>query len=59
MTTVNLDKMISEAETSFNNASKLASQRRFPEAIEQYKDAIKLLYELDAMSLFIDKAPPD
>ncbi|MBD3343204.1 MAG: hypothetical protein GF353_29175 [Candidatus Lokiarchaeota archaeon] len=57
MPNTNLENMLNEAGNSYNNASMLASQRRLPEAIEQYKDALKRLHELEVIYQYNDKAP--
>lgn len=55
----NLVEMMSETASSLDEASMLASQRKFFEAIDQYKDAIERLHVLEVMGQYSDKTSSD
>jgi len=59
MSSKNLEQLISEVGPYFNTASMFSSQRRFPEAIDKYKDVIKRLHELEVYCQYSDKTQPN
>ena len=57
MASENFENMLGEAASSFNEASMLSRQRRFFEAIDQYKDAIERLHVLEVTGQHSDNTP--